>query len=145
MDGVTAARSVLVADTALVTLVPNYTPAGETAPRSRIIAGPAPLGTPLPFVMLESVSKVDLNIPSPGADRFVTERVQVTVVARNYPEQKAVLRAVRHAAADKLNPAVTGITGITIHTDSAGPDFYDPDYAGWRGSQDFRVKYTEQR
>lgn len=135
MDGVAAVRTVLVADTAMIALVPV----------ARIFAGPAPLGTALPFVMLESISKQDRNLPSPGATRFVTERVQATVVAANYPSQKTVLRAVRHAAADQINPAVPGISGVTIHTDSAGPDFYDADYSGWRGSQDFRVKYTEVR
>jgi hypothetical protein len=135
MDGVAAIRSVLVADAPVVAL----------APVARIFEGPAPLGTALPFVMLESISTVDLNIPSPGADRFVTERVQVTVVAKNVPERQAVKRAVKRAAADKINPPVPGISGVTIHTDSAGPNGYDPDYAGWRGSQDFRVKYTEQR
>lgn len=135
MDGVAAVRSVLVADTSMVALVPA----------SRIFAGPAPLGTALPFVMLGSISKVDLNLLSPGVTRFVKERVQATVVGANYPQQKAIHRAVRHAAADRLNPPVTGLLSVSIHTDSAGPDFYDDDYAGWRGSQDFQVKYEETR
>lgn len=118
---------------------------GSLVTAAKMFAGPAPLGTALPFVMLESISKVDLNIPSPGDTRFVTERVQVSVIALNYPSQKAIIRAIRHAAADQLYPAVTGISGVTIHTDSAGPDFYDEDYSGWRGSQDFKVRYTEER
>ena len=135
MDGVAAVRSVLVADADMIALVPA----------ARIFAGPAPLGTALPFVMLESISIVDRNIPSPGAQRFVTERVQATWVAQNYPQQKQLQRAVRHAAADKINPTVAGLSGVTIHTDSAGPDFYDQDYSGWRSSQDFRCKYNEER
>ena len=135
MDGVAAVRAVLTVDAGLTTLVPA----------ANIISGPASLGTLLPFVMLESVSKNDRNIPAPGGQRHVTERVQVTVVARDYPQQKAVLRAVRRAAADQLYPVVTGISGVTIHTDSAGPDFFDDVYSGWRGSQDFRVGYTEER
>jgi hypothetical protein len=125
----------MVADGDLTALVPS----------ARTFLGPAPLGTALPFIMLSSISKVDLNIPAPGVTRSVSERVQVTVVARNYPEQKAILRAARRAAADKLNPAVPDISGVTIHTDGAGPDFYDEDYAGWRGSQDLRVRYLEIR
>lgn len=135
MDGVAAVRSVLVADADMIALVPV----------SRIFAGPAPLGTALPFVMLASISIIDRNILSPGPQRFVAERVQVTFVGRNYPEQKQLQRAVRHAAADQVNPAVPGISGVTIHTDSAGPDFYDQDYSGWRSSQDLRVKYSEVR
>lgn len=135
MDGVAAVRSVLAEDGDLLAL----------APATRIFAGPAPLGTALPFVMLESISILDRNIPSPGPQRFVTERVQVTWVGQNYPQQKQVQRAVRHAAADKINPAVAGISGVTIHTDSAGPDFFDQDYSGWRSSQDFKVRYLETR
>lgn len=135
MDGVAAVRSVLVGDSDMTALVPA----------TRIIAGPAALGTPLPFIMLESISKNDRNIAAPGAKRSVSERVQVTVVAANYPSQKAVLRAVRHAAADRINPPVTGIDAVTIHTEGAGPDFYDDDYSGWRGSQDLMVRYNEER
>jgi hypothetical protein len=135
MDGVAALRAVLVANGPLTAMVPN----------KGIFAGPAPLGTTLPLVMLESVSKVDRNLPSPGSRRHVRERVQATVIAADYLQQKAVLRAVRRAAADKLYPEVPGISGVTIHTDSAGPDFHDPAYAGWRGSQDFMVTYSEER
>lgn len=135
MDGVVATRSVLVADAAMTGLVPGV----------RIIAGPLPLNITLPAISLESISKVDLNIPAPGSTRFVRERVQVTVHAKNYPEQKAILRAVRHAAADKLFPTVAGISGITIHTESAGPDFMSEDASIWMGSQDLMVKYTEER
>lgn len=135
MDGTIAVRSVLVADAAMIALVPS----------AKTFLGPAPLGTTLPFIMIESISKVDRNIAAPGSSRFVTQRVQVTVVGSNYQQQTTILRAVRHAAADKLNPTVTGIANVVIHTDSAGPDFFDDAYAGWRGSQDFRVKFQETR
>lgn len=135
MDGVAAVRSVLVADGAMTALVPA----------ARIFAGPAPVGTALPFLMMESISKTDRNIPAPAATRHVRERVQVSAVGLNYPQQKQLLRAVRHAAADKINVSVTDLSAVTIHTDSAGPDFYDADYAGWRGSQDFQIRYTETR
>lgn len=135
MDGVAAVLAVLEADAALIALVPV----------ENIAAGPRPLGTVLPAISLASVSKVDLNLPSPAPTRFVRERVQVTVAASNYPEQRAVLRAVRKAAADKLYPAVAGISGVTIHTESAGPDFMNEAGSLWLGSQDFLVKYNEER
>lgn len=135
MDGVAAVRSVLVADSAMTALVPA----------AKIIAGPLPLGIQPPAVSLQSISKVDLNVPSPGATRMVSERVQVTVMAANYPSQKSILRAVRHAAADQLYPTVPGISGVTIHTDSAGPDMTNDESSLWIGSQDFFAKYTEQR
>lgn len=135
MDGVAAVRSVLVADAALTALVLA----------DNIAAGPLPLAGTLPRLMLESISAVDRNLPSPGATRHVRERVQVTIMARNYPEQKAILRAVRRAAADQVNPEVPGIDNVTIHTEPRGPDFMIEDPAIWCGTQDFITTYTEIR
>lgn len=135
MDGVAAVRSVLVADAALTALVPA----------DNVAAGPLPLGGKLPMLMLASISAVDRNLPSPGATRHVRERVQVTIMARNYPEQKDILRAVRRAAADQVNPEVPGIEHVTIHTEPRGPDFMIEDPAIWCGTQDFITTYTETR
>lgn len=135
MDGVAALVQVLVADADLTSLVPA----------DRVAAGPSPLGFALPWIMLESVSKNDRNIPAPGARRHVRERVQVTVMASDYPERAAVMRAVRHAAADRVDVIVEGIDAVTIHTDSAGPDFMIEDPSIWCRSQDFLVTYLETR
>jgi hypothetical protein len=114
-------------------------------PTGRIRAGAMPLGTALPAISIMSVSSMDMNIPAPGATRFVTERVQVTVLAANYESQKIVLAAVKHAAADTLYPTVPGIAAVTIHTDSAGPDFMLDDAEIYSGSQDFKVHFTQTR
>ena len=96
MNGVIAVRSLLVADTGVTSLVPVV----------RIAAGMLPQGTDLPAISLMSVSSVDRNVPAPGAKRRVTERVQVTVLARTYPEVKAIIAAVRQAVApDKKTPS----------------------------------------
>ena len=134
MDGVAAVRSVLVADGTVTGLVPV----------GRIIAGALPQGFTLPAIALESISKMDRNILHPGSDRHVNERVQVTVLAKTYPSQKAILRAIRHAAADTF-PTVTGMSNVTIHTDGAGPDLINEDASIRIGTQDFRVDYTETR
>ncbi|WP_395391562.1 hypothetical protein WBP07_12900 [Novosphingobium sp. BL-8A] len=120
-------------------------PLVDLVPGDDIAAGPRPLGGTLPSISLASVSKFDRNIPAPGEWRHVRERVQVTVQARNYPEQKAILRAVRRAAADQLNPEVPGINAVTIHTEPAGPDFMFEDASIWCGTQDFIVTYLEPR
>ncbi len=134
MNGVIAVRSLLVADTGLTSLVPV----------ARIAAGMLPQGTDLPAISLMSVSGVDRNIPAPGPKRRVTERVQVTVLARAYPEVKAILAAVRNAAADQM-PAIDGLTDVTVHTDSAGPDFLDEETGIHMQTQDFRVSFNEAR
>lgn len=135
MDGVAALRVVLTGDAALTALYPA----------AQIVAGVLPLGAPINSIAIESISKVDRNIPSPGAYRHVTERVRVTVHGAEYPKVKAGLRAVRAAAADQINPAVDGISRVTIHTDGAGPDGMTEDSSIHFGSQDFRVTYSEER
>jgi hypothetical protein len=91
-----------------------------------------------------SVSSVDRNIPAPGSKRRVTERVQVTVLARTYPETKTILAAVRTAAADKM-PQIDGLTDVTVHTDSAGPDFLEEETGIHMQTQDLRVSFNEAR
>ncbi|MGE8142865.1 tail completion protein gp17 [Novosphingobium sp. NPDC080210] len=134
MNGVIVVRSLLVADTGLTALVTE----------ARIAAGSLPQGTELPAISLISVSSVDRNIPAPGSKRRVTERVQVTVLARTYPETKSILAAIRRAAADQM-PAIDGLTDVTVHTDSAGPDFLDEETGIHMQSQDFRVAFNEAR
>nr|WP_086491267.1 DUF3168 domain-containing protein [Novosphingobium panipatense] len=135
MDGVAAMVKALLSDAAVI----------EMVPADRISPGPSSLGFDLPWIALESVSKNDRNLPAPGERRHVRERVQVTVLANDHPERSAVMRAVRHAAADLLDIEVDGIDAVTIHTDSAGPDFMIEDASIWCRTQDFLVTYSEPR
>ena len=134
MNGVIAVRSLLVGDTGLTALVSP----------ERIAAGTLPQGTVLPAIALMSIGSVDRNIPSPGPKRRVTERVQVTVLARAYPEAKTIIAAVRAAAADRM-PAIDGLSDVTLQTDSAGPDFLDEETGIHMQTQDFRVSFNEAR
>lgn len=133
--GIDAVRAALIASADLTTLVPA----------TRIQAGDMPQGTTLPALSLTSLSKVDRNVLSPGADRHVTERIQVMVHARNYPSQKAIEGAVRAAAADRIGLAVPGLANVTIHTESGGPDMMNEEASIYLGMQDFIVTYSEQR
>ena len=134
MNGVIAVRTLLVTDTGMTALVPP----------ARIAAGMLPQVTELPAISLLSVSSVDRNIPAPGSKRRVTERVQVTVLARTYPEVKAIIAAVRQAAADQM-PTIDGLFDVTVHTDSAGPDFLDEETGIHMQTQDLRVSFNEAR
>ena len=134
MNGVIAVRSLLVGDLRVTGLVPE----------ARIAAGTLPQGTALPAIALMSISSVDRNVPSPGPKRRVTERVQVTVLARTYAEAKAIIAAIRAAAADQM-PQIDGLTDVTVHTDSAGPDVLDEETGIHMQSQDFRVAFNEAR
>ena len=134
MNGVIAVRTLLVTDTGMTALVPE----------ARIAAGMLPQGTDLPAISLMSVSSVDRNISAPGPKRRVTERVQVTVLAATYRQVKAILAAVRRAAADQM-PTIDGLFDLTVHTDTAGPDFLDEDTGIHMQSQDLRVSFNEAR
>lgn len=134
MNGVAVIRQLLTANGALTALMPA----------SRIAAGILPQGTALPALSIMLISSVDRNIPTPGVRRRVTDRVQVTVLAANYPAQRQILAAVKKAAADTM-PTVSGISEVVVHTDSTGPDFMDDKATIYMGSQDFRVTYNEVR
>lgn len=134
MNGVIAVRTLLVTDTGMTALVPE----------ARIAAGMLPQGTGLPAISLMSVSSVDRNISAPGPKRRVTERVQVTVLAATYRQVKAILAAVRRAAADQM-PTIDGLFDLTVHTDTAGPDFLDEETGIHMQSQDLRVSFNEAR
>ena len=134
MNGVIAVRTLLVTDTGMTALVPE----------ARIAAGMLPQGTDLPAISLMSVSSVDRNISAPGPKRRVTERVQVTVLAATYRQVKAILAAVRRAAADQM-PTIDGLFDLTVHTDTAGPDFLNEETGIHMQSQDLRVSFNEAR
>ena len=134
MSGVIVVRSLLAGETRVTALVPP----------ARIAAGMLPQGTDLPAISLMSVSSVDRNISAPGPKRRVTERVQVTVLAATYRQVKAILAAVRRATADQM-PTIDGLFDVTVHTDTAGPDFLDEDTGIHMQSQDLRVSFNEVR
>ena len=134
MNGVIAVRSLLVGDLRVTALVQA----------ENIAAGTLPQGTALPAIALMSIGSVDRNVPSPGPKRRVTERVQVTVLARAYPEAKTIIAAVRAAAAEQM-PAIDGLSDVTVQTDSAGPDFLDEETGIHMQTQDFRVSFNEAR
>lgn len=134
MDGVASLVSVLTGSATVNTLTPA----------ARIVAGVLPQGTALPAISITSVSRVDRHTLTKGAKTLARERVQVTVLAATYESQKAVLRAVI-GAADATFPTISGISNVTIHTESAGPDFMSEDASIYIGTQDFAVTYSEAR
>lgn len=132
MSGVKIVRALLVADSALIALVPA----------TRVIAGVLPQATAIPSIAVTEVSRVDHQQLKGSAYGHSTSRVQVSVLAGNYPQQKQILGAVRHACRDKTG-TVASIAGVSVLLDSTGPDFNDSDTGFFMQSQDFKVGYTE--
>lgn len=116
-------------------------------PAARIMGDDLPIGIALPAMSVTLISSVDTPelAPASGGKRYVRDRVQVTVFAATAPERYAAIQAVRKACADQLYPTISPWTGITVHTESQGPDFTSDDGNIRIGTQDFRVRYNEDR
>lgn len=134
MDGVAAIRQLLLAEAAVTDL----------APAARISADPLPVGVALPAISIEEISAVPRNLPSPGATRFVSARIQVTGHAAGYPQLRALMRAIRSACADK-RPEVDGLTNVTVHLEGTGPQGISTVTQARAQAQDFRVMFNEER
>lgn len=138
MNGVAAIVQILSNDAGIGAIIDT----DETP--SRIVAGWLNRKTTLPAIAVQEVSSVDRNIPNPGTYRHVTDRVQVTCMARTYPDLIELVSAVTAACADQM-PTVSGISRVVVHTDGTGPDFMDDQASFFLKTQDFRVSYSEAR
>lgn len=132
MSGVQVICELLMADGDLVALVPT----------ARIRAGFLPKGVDLPSIAVTSISSVDRNVLSPGAQRRVRERVQITVLAANYRDKRTVMQASRRACADRRGD-FAGVTAVVVLTDGAGADFPPDNGNVWMATQDTVVSFNE--
>ena len=125
--------SLLSADSALLLLVPV----------GRIYSGVIPQNTVAPCIAITEISTfevptVDANSPSVIA----STRVQVTVIAKNYPQQKQLLDAVRKAC-NYERGTIAGVSVISVRRAGDGPDFFDGDAGLCMQTTDFRVTWLQ--
>ena len=115
MSGVIIIRALLVANAALLSAVPA----------SKIMAGVIPINTVLPAISIAQISGVTRNTISMNeAQVLATDRVQVTVMAKTYAEQKRILELVR-AACPNTRGQVNGVQCDSVWSDMTGPDIFD--------------------
>jgi hypothetical protein len=115
------------------------------APLQNIVPGVLPLGTVLSSnvgaVSISEVSGVPRNtLAMTEPNKLITDRVQVTVHAKTYPQQKALLAAII-AAVPFTRGVVNGVTVDSILEDVQGPDLPNADLSILMQSQDFVVKW----
>ena len=133
MSGVKVIRALLVADTALLAVVPA----------ARVIAGVLPQGTALPAVALTEVSTAEVSrIDAQAVYALVECCVQITIFVADYPQQKQLLDLVRKACNYKRG-TVAGVVVSSVRRESNGPDFNDPAAGFYMQSIDFKVIYHE--
>lgn len=96
----------------------------------------------LPAIGIREISGIEQDTVSRAGNSLVTARVQVTVYATSYPQQKAIMKAA------KLGPGTfTGqIAGYAVRSvlrDCLGPDLGDPAVPTFEQSRDFKVTFIE--
>lgn len=133
MSGVAIIRHLLATNPTLVAQVPA----------ARIMAGVLPLNTTLPAISVKEVDSFQrLPVDMVGTKRFVTERVQVTVLAKTYPLKKSILVLVRKAL-PLSRGTVNGILCDSVLPEGAGPDLDDPESQIYEQSRDYVVRWNE--
>lgn len=121
-------------------LLAAHEPLTALVPASRIFSGD--VDAPLPAIGIREISGVEADTVARTGKSLVTARVQVTVYATGYVEQKAILKAA------KLGPGThTGqIAGYDVRSvlrDSVGPDMGSPDLPSFEQSRDFKITFIE--
>jgi hypothetical protein len=134
MSGSAIVTTLLHAATALTGMPPSV-------PTARIQSGTLPEKTALPAIAITVISGFDRNIVSTPTSVRVSERVQVTVMAKRYPEMKQIMLKVRKALRDKRSCA--GFTGVNVTTDGQGADDFGNELGFYMQTQDFLVTFDE--
>lgn len=129
---VKAIRALLLADAAVITSVPV----------DRIAAGDVEADASLPAIAITEVSLVGIGAIDAHAEYLlVTSRVQVTVVAKEYPEAQALIGLVRRAC-NFQRGQIGGVDVVSVVRDTVGPDLTDAAGNPVK-SIDFKVTYHE--
>lgn len=125
-------------------LLMGHLPVRALVQAKDIVLGTVPQRAELPAIGIREISRVELaTVSLSQAAVLVRARVQVTVLAKTYDSQKALLQAA------KLGPgAHTGeIAGVAVRSvmrEQVGPDISDDDAGIFQQSRDFLVTYVEQ-
>ena len=133
MSGVKVIRALLVANAALVALVPA----------EKIFVGAVKQGAALPTLLVSDiVTTYQPKIDAQAAYSIATSRVQITAMGKDYPGVKSLIGAVRRAC-NFQRGAIAGVPVITVVCAGVGPDFSDDDSSTHFQSIDFKVTYHE--
>lgn len=112
-------------------------------PAARIISGTILQGTPAPVI---GITEMDGNsrsiVKNDGVEILWTERVQVTLQALSYRQQKDILKLIQGACGN-VRGVINSVKCDSIVDDTVGPDAYDPEEKLYQQTQDFIVKFVE--
>jgi hypothetical protein len=131
VSGAAVARYLLANDAALTAVVAA----------DKIKAGIVPINTTLPAISIRQISGIEHEIIKRGSNQLVTDRVQVTVLALTYPQQKSILNLIR-AALPGTRGTVNSFAVDSILPESDGPDFYNEDPVIYEQSIDYMIRFV---
>lgn len=125
-------------------LLSHSAPLIAVVPAVKIKGGVLPLNTVLPGISVQEVDSFPrLPVNMTGTARFITERVQVTVLAKTYPSKKGIMELVRKAL-PLSRDTINGIMCDSVLPESVGPDIDDPETQIYTQSRDYIVRWSEQ-
>ena len=130
MSGVAIIRSILANNGNLVSAVTS----------DKIIAGVAPINTSLPAVTVTQISGIEYQLIKQVGVQLVSDRVQVTVLATSYVQQKQLLELIR-SALPTTRGTVNGFVVDSIVRQIDGPDLYSDDPVMYEQSIDYIVRF----
>lgn len=111
-------------------------------PRDSIGTGRFKEGSPTPAAIVSHVFTSRRPVLNQDGTQFCTSRIQVTVFAKSYPEQDAVLQLVRRAL-PPTRGLVAGVALDSIQPGGDGPDMRDDLASIYMGAVDFIVTFNE--
>lgn len=106
-----------------------------------ISGGVLPINTVLPAISIRQISGYEFDTINRIGTQNVTERIQVTVLARNYLEQKNIIELIRNAMIQKRG-YVNGFLVENIRQDLDGPDLYTESPEVYEQSIDYIVRFN---
>ncbi|MFA5900350.1 MAG: DUF3168 domain-containing protein [Hyphomicrobium sp.] len=122
-------------------LLANNAPLIAVVPAAKIMAGMIPQGTALPAIAVSHVSGVWRQEISQQS-RQCRARVQVTVMAATYPQQKQIIGLIR-TAIPRTRGTINSVNVESILREPDGPDFRDDEIGSFMQTQDYFVTFDE--
>lgn len=122
-------------------LLRGYQPLIAVVPAAQIKGGRLPPGVALPALLVRTVSSKERSRLKRGATVRMDDRISVTVRARSYKEQGAILDLAVDACADRIGP-IAGSERASVLTAGRGPDLSGPGDS-YEQAQDFRVSFDK--
>lgn len=131
MSGVAVIYHLLSNDASLTAVVPA----------AKIKAGVVPVNTELPAISIRQISGTELSVIKRGLNQQVTERIQVTVNASTYTQQKEIIELTRDALPG-THGTVNSISVLSLTYESDGPDLEYENPQIFEQSMDYFVTYA---